>query len=234
MPYVKDCNKIDICVYFHRRLVDYKVFYVGMGKIKRAMSSGDRSKWWQNVVKKYGYRVEIVHENLHWEEAARLEIFYIKKFGRADQGKGILVNMTDGGDGAFGKIPWNAGKKHSQKTKDKISKSLIGSKNANYGKHFSEEHRRKIAESNRKTQSMAVLQFLNDKQINEFESIKVASKKTGIPESTIGVCCRKNVSNRNFKWVFKNPNYRKKQRLRKINNCRCYTLAMGRIWMKLE
>ena len=81
---------------------------------------------------------------------------------------------------------------------------------------------------------MAVLQFLNDKQINEFESIKVASKKTGIPESTIGVCCRKNVSNRNFKWVFKNPNYRKKQRLRKINNCRCYTLAMGRIWMKLE
>jgi len=182
MPYVKDCNKIDICVYFHRRLVDYKVFYVGMGKIKRAMSSGDRSKWWQNVVKKYGYRVEIVHENLHWEEAARLEIFYIKKFGRADQGKGILVNMTDGGDGAFGKIPWKIGSKLSKETKDKISKSRKGKCSKQLKIHL-------LKQNSIKAKKVVITSITNE-IVGHYSSLNEAARTLDLDESCLSKVCQ--------------------------------------------
>lgn len=41
----------------------------------------------------------------------------------------------------------NGGFKHTDKARKKISEAWMGSKNPNYGKHFSEETRRKISES---------------------------------------------------------------------------------------
>ena len=41
------------------------------------------------------------------------------------------------------------GKLHSDSTKELMSKAKIGPNNPNYGKHFSEDHRRKICESNK-------------------------------------------------------------------------------------
>ena len=61
--------------------------------------------------------MSIVADNLQWEEACRLEILLIKKYGRKDLHTGTLVNLTDGGDGHKGM---------SQSTKDKISNSLKG------------------------------------------------------------------------------------------------------------
>ena len=56
----------DKVVYLHRRKLDNKVFYVGMGYKKRAYDFSSRNKFWINYVKKYGeiivgVRIEKIH-----------------------------------------------------------------------------------------------------------------------------------------------------------------------------
>jgi len=124
-------------VYFHLKEDTGEIFYVGKGKNKRAFSRHGRNDYWSNIVNKHGLKVVIITESLTNKEACELEKHYIKEFGRLDSG-GILVNMTDGGDGVIGSVPWNKGIKMpdnwnvgrvlSQETKDKISKSNKGRK----------------------------------------------------------------------------------------------------------
>ena len=87
-------------VYRHRRLDTNTVFYVGMGcNLKRAYSKRNRNIYWNNIVKKAGYVVEVLIKDLSQEEAFDLEILMIKEYGRKDLNKGLLCNLTDGGDG---------------------------------------------------------------------------------------------------------------------------------------
>ena len=111
-------------VYTHTRLDTNEVFYVGIGtqdNYKRASRSHNRTNYWNNIVKKCGWKVDIVFDNLSWEDACKKEIELIKKYGRIDLGTGTLVNLTDGGDGSLGF-------KHSEKTKLKMSKTRKGRK----------------------------------------------------------------------------------------------------------
>ena len=62
-------------------------------------------------------RIVILHENLEWEEACRIEKELIAFYGRKDLGTGILRNLTDGGDGVVNP---------SSHTKEKISKANTG------------------------------------------------------------------------------------------------------------
>lgn len=110
------------CVYLHINPMKHEIFYVGIGDIDRPYEGKNkRSKWWYNTANKYGYAVVIIHENLTWKEACEFEIKYIAQIGRADLGKGTLVNLTDGGDG-------NLGYKHTNEAKAKMSLSQIGNK----------------------------------------------------------------------------------------------------------
>ena len=87
-------------VYRHRRLNDFSIFYVGIGVDKtRPTKKSNRSEWWKRTVNKYGYEIELVADDIPYEQAKELEIFLIKEYGRANLGEGKLVNMTDGGDG---------------------------------------------------------------------------------------------------------------------------------------
>jgi hypothetical protein len=121
-------------VYKHIRKDTNEVFYIGIGKSeKRAYSKRQRNKHWRGVVNKYGYDVEIIQEGLSWEEAQKVEIELIYKYGRHDLGNGSLVNQTDGGEGNNNQIC-------TEETRLKMSKS-------HKGRVFSEETRKKISEA---------------------------------------------------------------------------------------
>jgi len=145
-------------VYKHIRNDTNEVFYIGIGNEKRPYNKIDRNKYWHNIVNKVGYEIEILQENLSWEDACKVEINLIKKYGRKDIGNGLLVNMTDGGEGFTGT--------HTINTKEKISKSKIenyknlelrkklskiakdrledSTKNPFYGKHHTTESKEKM------------------------------------------------------------------------------------------
>lgn len=120
-------------VYQHRRLDNNEVFYIGIGKTeKRAYSKNGRNRYWNRVVSKVGYKVEIVHEELTWKEACDREKELIKEYGRRDLNTGILVNMTGGGDGTLEIV-----KTLSEEHRKNISLAMVG-------KSQSEEKRKKL------------------------------------------------------------------------------------------
>ncbi len=90
-------------IYQHLRKDTDQVFYIGIGQsninFKRAYSRFDRNKWWHNITSKVDWEVKILIEDISWKQACDLEILLIKQLGRKDLNTGILVNMTDGGDG---------------------------------------------------------------------------------------------------------------------------------------
>ena len=123
-------------LYRHIRLDTNEVFYIGIGKtIKRAYVKQDRSKFWNSIIEKTDYEVEILFDYLTDEQAREKEKEFIKLYGRRDLGTGTLVNLTDGGDGGATK-----GKVISEKHKLQISK-------ANKGRKFSAEHRRNLSKA---------------------------------------------------------------------------------------
>jgi hypothetical protein len=100
-------------LYRHVRLDKNEPFYIGIGSGKRAWNNDRRSNWWKGIAK-HGYDIDIMLDDLTWEQACNKEKEFIKLYGRTDLNKGILVNMTDGGDGATGKIVTEAERiKHS-------------------------------------------------------------------------------------------------------------------------
>ncbi len=119
-------------LYLHRRKTDDIVFYVGIGNSKRPYIKNTRSSFWKNEVQKHNYTIEILTDNLNWENAQESEIRLIKLYGRRDLGLGTLVNLTDGGDGSPGVI---------QSEESKLKKSLalkgknLGITRWNYGKN---------------------------------------------------------------------------------------------------
>lgn len=125
-------------VYLHKKKGTEDVFYVGIGALpERASCEHKRNQLWNKIVKKYGYYINITHENLCWEEACIIEKYLISFYGRIDIGTGILSNMTNGGDGTFGKVCTESTKeKISKKAKERLS---IKENNPMYGKKQSIE-----------------------------------------------------------------------------------------------
>lgn len=123
-------------VYKHIRLDTNEVFYVGIGtqdKYKRAFSKRSRNVFWKNITSKTEYLVEIISDNITWEEACIKEKQLILELGRRDLKLGTLVNMTDGGDGTINV-------KHSRQWYEKQKEN-----NLKKGKPLSKEHRFKIS-----------------------------------------------------------------------------------------
>lgn len=104
-------------LYRHIRLDKNEPFYIGIGsdekgQYERAYSKESRTKYWHSIVTKAGYEIEIILDELTWEEACQKETEFIKLHGRKDLKEGTLINMTDGGEGT-------PGFKHSDITKEK-------------------------------------------------------------------------------------------------------------------
>jgi hypothetical protein len=122
-------------LYRHIRLDKNTPFYIGIGSdsnYKRANSIRDRNIFWKRIINKTEYKVEIMLDDLSWEEVCEKEKEFIEIYGRRNLGKGELCNLTDGGDGAKGVI-------YDEARKKRISEKYSGKKNPFYGKNHSEE-----------------------------------------------------------------------------------------------
>lgn len=73
-------------------------FYIGVGQGRRAYST-DRNQTWIDYVNRYAgkYEVEFIVKNVDKETAYYIENLFISKFGKVYNGKGCLLNWTDGG-----------------------------------------------------------------------------------------------------------------------------------------
>lgn len=160
-------------VYEHYTKDTNEIFYVGYGKQNRAYDFVNRNRFWKFVYEKHGVEVKLIKTNLLLDEAIKLECELIKTHGRRDLGLGNLVNLTDGGEGLKNasletrqklsyiasniseetreKMRKSAKNKPpmSEKTKELLREKFSGKNNPNYGKEFTEEHRRKLSESHK-------------------------------------------------------------------------------------
>jgi hypothetical protein len=195
-------------VYQHIRKDTNEVFYIGIGKtIKRAYSKV-RTQYWHRIVNKHSYLVEVIKEDLTWEEACEIEKTLIKKHGRKDLDEGNLINMTDGGEGTPNVSPETIfkrglktiGKKRSEQYKQEQSIRLSGKNNPNYGKFGVNHHsfgfkqsvksKENIKMNHKKPMSRKVSQFdKKNNKLNEYPSLTEASKVTGISVGCISYCC---------------------------------------------
>lgn len=169
------------CLYRHIRLDKQEPFYIGIGdKTNRAYSLKNRNKYWKNIVnlQKGLYNVEILIEDITWEEACIKEKEFIKLYGRSDLKQGPLCNLTDGGEGVLGlKLSEDIKFKIAQRLKgikpsDECYKQAklknSGSGNSNYGKSIPDWHK----EINRKAQ----LGRVHSKETIELRSFKLRKK----------------------------------------------------------
>ena len=105
-------------VYRHIRLDKNEPFYIGIGsdeKYKRAFTNDSRNKIWKSITSRTNYEVEILFDNLSWEDACKKEIEFIDLYKRKCD-NGILANLSKGGEGGA------SGFKRTQENKDKIAK----------------------------------------------------------------------------------------------------------------
>lgn len=142
-------------LYRHIRLDKNEVFYVGIGEsLKRAYHVKTRTSYWKKIAKK-GYEVEVLFEDLTWEQACEKEKEFIALYGRKDLGTGTLVNLTDGGEGTLNIIrseEWKQerrkamkgnqiwlGKRHSEESKEIMRKRKLGDANPSKRKEVVEK-----------------------------------------------------------------------------------------------
>jgi len=165
-------------LYQHTRNDTGAVFYIGIGSTKRAYCNDGRNNHWKRIVEKHGYKVEIIIEDLSCADACSWEKYLIGLYGRKDKGTGILINMTDGGDGILGII-------HSDNTKEKMSKSAIGKKVSavtkeklriiNTGKKASDETKAKMSKA-KKGRKHSTKTILKMKQVQSLRSLEWKNK----------------------------------------------------------
>lgn len=122
---------------------DYEPFYVGKGSKGRYHSSYKRNRFCNNKIKKIeksGLKIiyNFTYKNITETDSYNKEIELIKIIGRKDLGLGPLTNLSDGGKG---------GNVLTDEMKKKYSIANTGNGNPFYGKHHSEETKRKISEA---------------------------------------------------------------------------------------
>lgn len=226
-------------LYRHIRLDKNEPFYIGIGSDEegfytRAYDKISRSSVWKRVINKTEYEVEIMLDNLTWEEVKFKEVEFIKLYGRKNLGLGPLYNLTDGGEGAKGAIcsietrekrRINAtGRKQSVETVEKVRLSHLGSKRSaqaklNISKSKQNKEFIKIATDNLKSPNRLtnlikacnkkVLQYsLSGEFLKEWPSSTEILKNYKIGQPNLSLCCNgKQSTCGGYRWKFYTADY---------------------------
>ena len=195
-------------IYQHLKSDTNEIFYVGKGKGLRLNQTKGRNDYWHRVVAKHGFVAKYIAQNLDEELAFLAEMECIDIY----RGRGIvLTNMTDGGEGTsgfshphteehklslkgntYGASSWGMtfkGKKHTEKSREKMSYAQIGNKNK-LGKKISEEAKEKIRQA-KTGKPLIANRILTNEQVLEirqrigYRNIAMLAKEYNVGESTI-------------------------------------------------
>ena len=148
-------------VYRHIRLDKNEPFYIGIGSdstYNRAYWKFRNNRIWNSIINKTKYEVEIIIDNLTWEQAQLKEKEFISLYGRKDIKTGILSNLTDGGEGTCGNVLSNKsrkkislrlkGLKRDDKFKQRMKVRMTGNSYTT-GIPLTQEHKNKIGIANK-------------------------------------------------------------------------------------
>lgn len=158
----------------------------------------------RDAINKYGWESFdhiIVFDGLEEAQAKSKEIELIAKWKTNDRNFGY--NMTVGGDGTKGYIPSDEtrAKLSKARLKENLSEETLRRRSEGLrGRVFSEEHKRKIGDSN----SKAVAMFSKGgNYIRSFRSAYDAETTIGVNRSHISQCCNgKRKSTGGYLWRF--------------------------------
>ena len=177
--------------------------YIGITKEKNPRERWRKGKgYWTNehftsAINKYGWdniQHIILYKELLKEEAENKEKELIEKYNTTDREYGY--NIEKGGclnkevsQETREKLRQNMlGKKHSDKTKQRMSEAHKGDKCYWYGKHLTEEHKQKLREVNKKTKR--VNQYSTDgKYIKTFNSFREVAEMFNVTRQNIYAVC---------------------------------------------
>lgn len=162
-------------VYRHIRLDKNEPFYIGIGSDStyyRANKKSQRNIHWKRIVSKTKYSIDILIDDLTWDEACEKEKEFISLYGRKDLNKGCLVNMTDGGDGTVNaiikdyqrKAVADSNKKRVFTEEDRKRMSLRQT-----GKKHKEESKIKLSNSLKNSEKFKLACILNSKRLKNFK-----------------------------------------------------------------
>lgn len=199
----------EFIVYMHENKINHKK-YIGITCQKPAQrwrgGKGYKIGAFKKAIDKYGwdnFEHKVLYECLSKEDACDKEIELINKYKTVNKKYGY--NMCEGGN-------LTTGYHHTIEAKEKMSKMkknlynginnpMYGKKGIlapMYGKHLTEEHKRKISEAKKgkanyhtKTLYKKVDQYdLNGNYIKTWESISTAEKELNIKGTHISRVCR--------------------------------------------
>lgn len=205
---------MEYTVYAHKNLENEK-YYVGMTSQnpKERWNNGwgykNNTQMWKDI-QESDWNKDWVHGILgkfdNKKDALKYEAFLIAMIGSIENG----YNTSSYSGGTY---------KRSAETKRKISESQIGEKAYWFGKHFTEETKKKISEAmtgkhhseeskkriRENNPSKPVIQFSKDGElIAEYPSEMEACRQTGCNHSNIYKCCiGKRKSCGGFIWKYK-------------------------------
>lgn len=160
-------------VYLHIRKETGEPFYVGKGSTKwnRVKSKKNRNDWWWNIVNKdKGFDYIFLEQNITEEVANILETMWIKRIGRKDLSMGILVNLTDGGEG-------KTGSSHNEEVRKKISENTKKGMTEEICKAISKREKGKTAWN--KGKKCPQIKGMSDKKHTEQSKKKMKGYKQG-------------------------------------------------------